>query len=183
MNLSKKKELAAKTLKVGKGRIIFNSENLAEIKEAITRQDIKGLKDEGIISIRPVKGRTKNVKRKHRRGPGRIKKKVSHRKQEYVKITRKLRFYLKNLRERGIVDRDLNKKIRNKIRMRELKSKAGMKDYLKSIDIDFEKVSDVKMPETKKIKKKIEKKVKKLESKNKVGKIDTKTKVKKESKK
>ena len=33
MNLSKKKAIAAKALKVGKGRIKFNSENLGEIKE------------------------------------------------------------------------------------------------------------------------------------------------------
>ena len=41
MNLSKKKKLAAKTLGVGKGRLQFKQENLNEIKEAITRQDIK----------------------------------------------------------------------------------------------------------------------------------------------
>ena len=43
MQLSNKKELAAKVLEVGKGRIIFVESALAEIKEAITRQDILDL--------------------------------------------------------------------------------------------------------------------------------------------
>ena len=43
MNLEKKKALAAKILHVGKERIVFNSERLAEIKESITRQDIRDL--------------------------------------------------------------------------------------------------------------------------------------------
>jgi len=87
MNLTKKKKLAAESLKVGKNRIVFNMANLAEIKEAITRQDIRGLRDEGVITIRPIKGRKKIERRKTRRGPGKIKKKINKRKQIYVKIT------------------------------------------------------------------------------------------------
>lgn len=167
MNLSKKKELAAKALGVGKGRLQFKTENLSEIKEAITRQDIKQLNQEGIISIKPIKGRLKNVKRKHRRGPGKIKMKVNKRKQEYVKITRKLREYAMSLRDRGVLDKDLYWKIRNKIRMRDFKSKATMRDYLKNHDdVDFDKVSKDRKPETKKIKKKMEaNKMKKVEKK------------------
>jgi len=154
MNLANKKTLAAKALKVGKGRLQFKQENLSEIKEAITREDIKQLNQEGIISIKPIKGRKKNVTRKHRRGPGKIKVKVNKRKQEYVKITRKLRAYAMSLRERGALDTALYKKIRNKIRMREFKSKAGMKDFLnKHDDVDFNFVNKEKKVETKKIKK------------------------------
>jgi large subunit ribosomal protein L19e len=182
MNLNNKKELAAKTLRVGKGRLQFKQENLNEIKEAITRQDIKQLNQEGIITIKPIKGRKKNVTRKHRRGPGKIKMKVNKRKQEYVKITRKLRAYAMSLRERGVLERELYKKIRNKIRMREFKSKAGMKDFLNAHeDVDFEKNHGIKMPVTKKVKKKIEtrnKGVKKIEKKT-----DSKKKTKEAKKK
>ncbi len=176
MNLNKKKELAAKTLRVGKGRLQFKQENLNEIKEAITRQDIKQLNQEGIITIKPIKGRKKNVTRKHRRGPGKIKMKVNKRKQEYVKITRKLRAYAMSLRERGVLERELYKKIRNKIRMREFRSKAGMKDFLNAHeDVDFEKNHGIKMPVTKKVKKKIEtRRVKKDNKKN--VKVNKKTK-------
>lgn len=159
MNLAKKKELAAKTLKVGKGRIIFNMENLSDIKEAITRQDIKGLNQEGIITIRPVKGRKKIKRRKIRRGPGKIKKKVNNRKQVYVKITRKLRKYLMELRNRGVVDRELYWDLRKKIRMRNFKSKANFKEYLKSVEVDFDKVvKNDKISSTSENKKKVEKK-------------------------
>lgn len=139
MNLSKKKALAAKALKVGKNRIQFNIEGLSEIKEAITKEDIKILKQEGIITIKPIKGRQKIKKRKTRRGPGKIKKKVNNRKQTYVKITRKLRGYLKELKNRGVLDKELYWKLRKRVRMKDFKSKTSLKDYLKSLDLDLEK--------------------------------------------
>jgi len=158
MNLSKKKALAAKALKVGKNRIIFNKDGHSEIKEAITKQDIKDLNKEGIISIKPVKGRKKNKKRKTRRGPGKIKKKVKHRKQEYVKITRKLRKYIMGLRDKGEIGRELYWKLRNKIRMRDFKSKAHLKEYLKGledlgVDVEKETVEKTKDKKEKVIKK------------------------------
>ncbi len=134
MNLAKKKQLAAETLKVGKHRIVFNIEGLPEIKEAITKQDIKTLFQEGIITIKPVKGRRKVKKRKTRRGPGKIKKKVKNRKQEYVKITRKLRDYLKELRKKDAIDRELYLDLRKKIRMRQFKSKTNFRDYLDNLE-------------------------------------------------
>jgi len=131
-NLTKKKELAAKTLNVGKNRICFSSENLADIKEAITKQDIKDLHAEGIITIKPVKGRKKIVKRKTRRGPGKIKKKVNKRKQEYVKVTRKLRAYLSELKKLGVISNELYLNLRKRIRMRAFRSKAHLKEYLEN---------------------------------------------------
>ncbi len=59
MNLEKKKKLAARTLNVGKERIIFLKSRLEEIKEAITRQDIKDLHKDGAIIIKEEKGRKK----------------------------------------------------------------------------------------------------------------------------
>jgi len=66
MNLRAKKQLAANTLGVGKGRIIFVNERLEEIKEAITKQDMRNLQKDGAIIIREVKGRSKNVN-KHKK--------------------------------------------------------------------------------------------------------------------
>jgi large subunit ribosomal protein L19e len=170
MKLDRKKELAAKALGVGKGRIIFNVEGLAEIKEAITKQDIKDLANEGIISIRPVKGRKKVTKRKTQRGPGKIKKKVSKRKQVYVKITRKLRDYIQMLKRHAIIDRDLYKDLRKKIRMRVFKSKANLKDYLKGLEgVELEKLEE--KGEGKKGK--VEKKVKDVKKVNKTDKGKT----------
>jgi large subunit ribosomal protein L19e len=130
MNLAKKKELAAKVLKVGKNRIIFVEEHLAEIKEAITRMDISDLYKAGAIKIREVSGRKKIVRRKHRRRTGKIKKKVNNRKKEYVTITRKLRTFVRGLVRTGAVDKEKNREIRRQIRARGFKSKRHLKESL-----------------------------------------------------
>lgn len=130
-NLSNKKALAARTLNVGKKRIYFNSDNLTEIKEAITKQDIRDLYSEGAIRIKPIKGRKKIKGRKTKRGPGKIKRTINRRKQTYVKITRKLRSYLKELKRIEAIENTLYIELRKKIRMREFKSKAHLKEYLK----------------------------------------------------
>lgn len=155
MNLSKKKQLASKVLKTGKKRIHFNSDNLAEIKEAITKQDIKDLHAEGIITIKPIKGRKRIKRRKTRRGPGKIKKTVRRRKQTYVKITRKLREYLKHLKERGLITNELFLKLRKKIRMRDFRSKAHLKEHLEGLeDVNLHLVIVPKIKTKKKIVKK-----------------------------
>jgi large subunit ribosomal protein L19e len=132
MNLRNKKILAAKTLGVGKNKIIFNTEGLSEIKEAITKQDIISLYQEGIIGIKPIKGRRKIVKRKTRRGPGKIKRTINKRKQNYVKITRKLRKYIQELKNTEKIDNNTYRDIRKKIRMSIFRSKAHLKEYIEN---------------------------------------------------
>lgn len=163
-NLSKKKALAAKALKVGKNRVVLSSEAIEEIKQAITKQDIKDLIKEGIISVRPVKGRRKVKKRKTKRGAGKIKKKVKKRKQEYVKITRKLRKYLMQLRNKGLVDRELYWELRKKIRMRAFKSKAHFKDHLRNIRVEVDGVEKKIKPKKSKVDEKKVKQVSKSKS-------------------
>ena len=100
-NLNKRKDLASKALGVGKGRIAFDSSRLAEIKEAITKQDIKDLFAEGIIYIKPKKGRKTLVKRTTKRGIGKVKFRVSDEKQDYIRLVRKFRLYLADLKRTG----------------------------------------------------------------------------------
>ena len=100
MKLQGKKSLIARTLNIGKGRISFNQQRLSEIKEAITKQDIRDLQSAGAFTIKEKKGRRKIKKRKTRRRAGSIKNKVNTRKKDYVKLTRKLRAYLSNLKQR-----------------------------------------------------------------------------------
>jgi len=130
MNFTKKKELAAKVLKVGKNRIVFVEEHLPEIKEAITRIDIRDLYKSGAIQINEVSGRKKIVKRKHRRRTGKIKKNVNNRKAEYVIITRKLRKFVRGLVRTGAIDREKNREIRRMIRARKFRSKRHLKESL-----------------------------------------------------
>jgi ribosomal protein L19E len=88
------------------------------------------LHKEGAIRIREVSGRKKVVGRKRKRGPGNIKKKVNTRKRDYVIMTRKLRGYVGNLKERGELSVEESKDIRKKIRNKAFKSKANLKDYI-----------------------------------------------------
>ena len=150
MNLAKKKHLAAKTLKVGKNRIIFNQDSLNEIKEAITKQDIKTLFEEGIIGIKPIKGRRKLIKRTRRRGPGKIKMKINHRKQIYVKLVRKLRKYLKELKIKNEISWDLYKELRKKIKMKVFRSKAHLREYLENLKKIKEKQGESQVQNSKK---------------------------------
>ena len=133
MNLTKRKELAAKVLKVGKNRIVFVEGHLAEIKEAITRFDIADLHKSGAIQIKEVGARKKIVKRKNRRRVGKIKKNVNTRKAEYVTITRKLRAFVRGLVRTGAIDKDRNREIRRQIRSRKFKSKRHLKEHLEEL--------------------------------------------------
>ena len=117
-------------MKVGKDRIVFLQSRLDEIKEAISKQDIRDLVSSGAILIRPVKGRRRNVPRKNRRGPGKIKKKVNKRKQRYVIMTRKLRRYTKEMEKQGKITREERIEIRKRIRNKAFKSLASLKNYI-----------------------------------------------------
>lgn len=129
MQLAKKKELAAKVLKVGKNRVVFMEGHLAEIKEAISRQDILDLHKSGAIQVKEVSGRKKIVKRKHRRRVGKIKKKVNNRKKEYVTITRKLRKFAKHMFKIGSIDKVEHQEVRKQIRARKYRSKRNLKEH------------------------------------------------------
>jgi large subunit ribosomal protein L19e len=130
MNLNKKKILAARTFNVGKERIIFIQERLDEIKEAITKQDIRDLKQDGAILIKEIKGRTKVKNKKRKRSAGKIRKKLKERKKNYVIITRKLRNYVKELKKHGKLSQEEFREIRKRIKEGKFKSKKNLKNYL-----------------------------------------------------
>jgi large subunit ribosomal protein L19e len=133
MNLSNKKALASKVLKVGKGRIVFTEENLNEIKEAITRQDILELYNSKAIQIREIRGRKTRIKRKHRRGKGKIKKTINTRKRDYVNLTRKLRVFAKHLSKTEKIDGEKFRRIRKMIKAKKFKSKRHLNETLEEI--------------------------------------------------
>lgn len=130
MNLRKKKLLAARTLNVGKERIIFVNSRLAEIKEAITKQDIRDLKASEAIIVRNVKGRKKVIKKIGGRSVGNIRKKVNRRKENYVIHTRKLRKYVGEMKGQGKISRESFLDIRKKIKNKQFKSLNHLKEYI-----------------------------------------------------
>ena len=130
MNLAKKKNLAAKVFGVGKGRVVFIKSRLNEIKEAITKQDMRELKMDGAIKIREIKGRKTKPNEKQKKGPGKIKKNVNKRKREYMAATRKLRKYLYHIKSQGGISKEEYEDARKKIRNRFFKSKSHLKEHI-----------------------------------------------------
>jgi large subunit ribosomal protein L19e len=131
MNLKKKKLLAMRTFGVGEKRVMFLEPRLDEIKEALTKQDMRDLLKDGAIVIKPIKGRKRIEKKKRSRSTGNVRKKVNKRKQEYVAITRKLRKYLYEIESKLTKKEkdDLRKKIRNRF----FASKSEFKNYLAGV--------------------------------------------------
>ncbi len=129
MKLDKKKKLASRTFGVGKGRIAFQQNRLAEIAEAITRQDFEDLIKSKAIIIKSVKGRRKAMPGIPR-GPGRIKKKIRNRKRVYITLTRKLRSYVKELFKQKKITSEQHIKLRQQIRAGFFKSKSHMQSFL-----------------------------------------------------
>lgn len=131
MNLRSKKELAARTFGVGKNRISFMESRKDEIKEAITKQDIRDLVASGAIIIKEIRGRRKIEKRK-RKNTGNRRQRVNKRKEEYMIITRKLRKYAKAVSSQ--ITKEDFKKIRKKIKNRDFKNKSEIKEYISGIN-------------------------------------------------
>ena len=133
MNLEKKKSLAARTLNIGRDRIIFNAYRLEEIKEAITKQDIKDLISSGAILIKEIKGRKKLVKRATRKRSGSKRKSIKKGKRGYIIITRKLRNYLYSLKKKQALSNSNFYILRKEIRARSFDSLAELKERIGEI--------------------------------------------------
>ncbi|MDK2849625.1 MAG: large subunit ribosomal protein L19e [Candidatus Woesearchaeota archaeon] len=114
MDLKSKKRIAASILNCSPYRVIFDEEHLDEIKEAITREDIKILIHKGFIRKKQVKGISKvrfvklreQKKKGHRKGHGSRKGKKTarnDRKEQWMNRVRKQRAYLKELKEKQLI--------------------------------------------------------------------------------
>lgn len=114
MKLKLQKRIAADVLKCSPYRVSFNTEKLSEIKEAITKSDIRGLVKRKIISEKPVKGiakfrarKIKAQKRKGRqRGVGSRKGKTTARenpKKSWMNRIRAQRKFLQELKTKGLI--------------------------------------------------------------------------------
>jgi large subunit ribosomal protein L19e len=133
MNLTKKKELAKKVLKVGKDRIAFVEARIDEIKEAITRQDILDLVKEGAIIVKPIKGRKRKIKKRKSRSTGNIRKTPTMRKRNYIILVRKLRSYVAELKRQKEITNEEFILLRKKIRNKDFKNKAHLKEYVQEM--------------------------------------------------
>ena len=146
MILNVQKRLAAYVLKCSTDRVVFDTEKLSEIKEAITKADIRALADQGAISKVPIRGisraRTNFVQRQKRKGKrkGHGSRKGSagartNKKRTWVNKVRLQRSYLQALRLKEIIRQNQFVELYKKVKGGFFRSKRHMELYLTEQDI------------------------------------------------
>jgi large subunit ribosomal protein L19e len=122
MNLKNQKRMASESLKIGKNRVWIDPERGEDVEEAITREEIRKLIHEGAIKAAPKKGvsrgRTRVIRAKRKKGlkkgmGSRKGKKTARmpRKELWKRRIRAIRAYLKDLRDRRIIQRDIYRRL------------------------------------------------------------------------
>ena len=140
-DLSTQKQLAAKVLDVGKNSVWMDPERQGDIVEAITREDIRELVEQGAIRAEAPSGnsrgraRERQVKRSygHQTGPGSRKGKAGARqneKQQWQSQIRALREKLRELRDEGEIDSSTYRDLYDKAGGGEFDSVADLERYL-----------------------------------------------------
>ena len=116
MNLKVKKRIAKELFHVGEKRIWIDPTKLKEVKEAITKRDIKGLVKKGIILVKQEKNqsrfRIRKSKMQKSKGRGRgigSRKGASNarlnRKMQWIIKIRNQKDLLKSLRDKSLISR------------------------------------------------------------------------------
>ncbi len=136
-NLAKQRRIAAELLKVGAGRVWIDPEAAEDVEEAITREEIRALIEDGVIKKKQKRGvsrgraRLRAMKKALGRRKGQGSRKGAkgarmRRKRQWIIRIRALRRRLKELRAEGVIDRSLYRKLYNKAKGGEIKSVARL---------------------------------------------------------
>ena len=122
MDLSTKRRMAASIMKVGRGRVWFDPDELEDIEEAVTRDDIRSLIHDRVIQPKPVIGTSRGranfrqaQKAKGRRsGHGKRKGAMGARlpkKRRWISTIRPIRKMLAELRDSKKIDSATHRKL------------------------------------------------------------------------
>jgi len=141
MKLKIQKRLSGIILKCSQKRIVFDPERLDEIKEAITKADIRGLIKDGAIFSKPKKGiskfRARKIKRQKRKerqkGHGSRKGKKNARlskKNFWMDRIRAQRDLLRRIKEKGLITNKTHKLLYAKAKGGFFRSVRHIKLYL-----------------------------------------------------
>jgi large subunit ribosomal protein L19e len=160
MNLKNQRRVAAELLKVGEKRIWFDNERLSDIKEAITKDDIRALIRGKAIQKRPEIGNSKVRARKiklqkskgRRKGKGSRKGKKTARlssKEAWMSKIRAQRKLLKELREKKLLKKGVFNKLYLKAKGGFFRSRRHIMLYLKENNYFNEKKNDTKVQKKK----------------------------------
>ncbi len=132
-NLRLQKRLAAQILKVGVSKVWIDPTKIEEVKEAITKNDVRRLIEKGYIKKLPDKPKMPKKRRK-RRGPG-SKKGAKHsivdKKRRWINTVRPLRKLAKQLKEEGKIDQKTFKQLYRWIKGNMFRSRRHMLLFLK----------------------------------------------------
>ncbi len=142
-DLSAQKRLASDVLDVGQNKVWLDPDRQGDIAEAITREDIRELVDEGAIRAEEPKGNSRGQARErqqkrsygHQTGPGSRKGTAGARqneKDDWTSKIRAMRKHLRELRDEGDIDRSTYRDLYNKAGGGEFDSVADMQRYLEN---------------------------------------------------
>ncbi len=142
MNLKTQKRIAASLLKCSAKRVYFSPEHLEDIKEAITKQDIRELVNANVIQVLPKRGTSRARARKlqeqkrkgRRRGHGSRKGKKTARlprKESWMRRIRAQRSLLSLLKSKGVLETKLYRELYRKAKGGFFRSVNHLKYYLK----------------------------------------------------
>jgi len=142
INLKAKKRLVSRVTGYGVHRIVFDTESLEEIEDAITRQDVRGLLTANKITIKPIQGTSrgrahhKHLQKKKRgatvgskqgKKGARVGKKAA-----YVRKVRSLRYLLNVAKDRNDITNTEFWQIYKKVGGNTVRNKAHLRQILES---------------------------------------------------
>ncbi|MCB9358581.1 50S ribosomal protein L19e [Candidatus Woesearchaeota archaeon] len=141
VNLKLQRRLAAQILKCAPEKVRFDSESLADIKESITKADIKGLIGTGAIDVRASPGSSRVRARKIlvqkrkglRKGHGSRKGTANARdnkKELWINRIRKQRTLLKSLKDKNKLEAKTYTSLSNKAKGGYFRSERHLKTYI-----------------------------------------------------
>jgi large subunit ribosomal protein L19e len=142
VDLKLQKRLASEIMDVGIGRVYIDPERLEDVKQAITRQDIRSLIRDGAIKKRLVKGSSKGRIRKRlaqrrkgrQKGPGHRKGTENARfpkKKRWMGKVRAQRKFLKLMREKQMLSSSEYRKLYLRVKGGFFRSVAHLKLHTK----------------------------------------------------
>jgi len=127
------RRIASKILKVGENKIWIDPDRKEEIKNAITRSDIKKMISHGYIKKRPDKIKRK-IEKKRKQGIGKRKGKAgarTPRKRAWINKIRPIRRMLKDLRDKKKIKPQTYRKLYLLAKGGVFRSRTHLKLYLK----------------------------------------------------
>ncbi len=141
MNINSAKKISADILKVGTSRIWIDTNNLDDVLDAATREDIRALIRRNVIQRKPAKGnsgarfRKRIIQRskERRRGPGSVRGTRNARdpsKRRWIRTIRAVRDELKTLKSEGKIDDKTYRKFYRNSKGGRINSRAQLRTQL-----------------------------------------------------